>query len=169
MEEYLSFETFSPPKEFLKKPGKYSQQGEEYVIGKLLEKFKIEKGSCCEFGAWDGKHLSNVFHLIEKGWKGVLIEGDVKKFNKFIPSLEKNYNVTCIPKFVGYNEWKPENKLDNLLAETDLPVDFDILSIDVDGPDYFILRDIEVYKPKILILEYSPYSIGKEYVIYDLK
>lgn len=110
--------------------------------------------------------MSNVFHLIEKGWKGVLIEGDTKKFSKFIPGLEKNYNVTCIPKFVGYNEWEPENKLDNLLARTDLPIDFDILSVDVDGPDYFILRDMEIYKPKILILEYNSHDVGEAYIIY---
>ena len=29
-----------------------------------------------EFGAWDGKHLSNTFNLIEKGANSVLIEGE---------------------------------------------------------------------------------------------
>jgi hypothetical protein len=56
--------------------------------------------------------------------------------------------------------------LDNLLSKTDIPIDFDILSIDVDGPDYFILRDMEVYKPKILILEYNSWDIGVSYNIY---
>jgi hypothetical protein len=36
MEEYLTIETFSPPKNLLHTPGKYSQQGEEYVIKNLL-------------------------------------------------------------------------------------------------------------------------------------
>ena len=72
----------------------------------------------------------------------------------------------CISEYVGYNEWKPENKLDNLLKNTSLPIEFDILSIDVDGPDYFILRDMKIYKPKILILEYNSFDIGKEYIIY---
>lgn len=163
---YLTLETFSPSRKDLYKPGKYSQWQEEEVLKKLLKVLKIDKGTCCEFGAWDGKHLSNVFHLIENGWQGVLIEGDKEKFEEYTEELKNKYNIECISEYVGYNEWKPENKLDNLLKNTSLPIEFDILSIDVDGPDYFILRDMEIYKPKILILEYNSFDIGKEYIIY---
>jgi hypothetical protein len=166
MTEYLTLQTFSPDKNNISKSGKYSQWQEEIVLEKLLNLLKIDNGTCCEFGAWDGKHLSNVFHLIEKGWKGVLIEGDSKKFAKYTEELQRNYNVECISKYVGYNEWNPQNKLDNLLKNSQLSFDFDILSIDVDGPDYFILRDMDVYKPKIIILEYNSFDIGKEYIIY---
>ena len=68
--EYLTLKTFSPITENCKKSGKYSQWQEEETLKKILNILNIKNGSCCEFGAWDGKHLSNIFHLIEKGWYG---------------------------------------------------------------------------------------------------
>ena len=42
-----------------------------------------------EFGCWDGKHLSNSWHLIKDlGWRGVLIEADSSKFDE----LQANYH-----------------------------------------------------------------------------
>jgi hypothetical protein len=48
----------------------FSQNGEDGVIEYILDKLNITSGTCCEFGAWDGKHLSNTFNLIKnKDWK----------------------------------------------------------------------------------------------------
>lgn len=161
----LTLKTFSPIKKKHQK-GKYSQWQEEETLKIILNILGIKNGSCCEFGAWDGKHLSNVFHLIEQSWYGVLIEGDKKKFDKFKITLENNYNVDCISSYVGYNEDLPECKLDILLKNTKLPIDFDILSIDIDSSDYFVLRDMDLYKPKILILEFNNWDTGYNYHIY---
>jgi hypothetical protein len=165
-QQFLTLDTFSPKTEDLHSGGKYSQHQEEQTLKKILELLNINNGSCCEFGAWNGKYLSNVFHLIEKGWYGVLIEGDKDKFDNFKVDLEAKYNVDCISSYVGYNEELPECKLDILLKNTKIPKDFDILSIDIDSYDYFVLRDLEEYNPKILILEYNDWDTGYEYHIY---
>ncbi len=59
---------------------------------------KNSKGSgsiccVCEFGPWDGKHLSNTFYLVEKGYRSVLLK--VILFN--LPDceiLQTNLNVS---------------------------------------------------------------------------
>lgn len=43
--------------------------------------------------------------------------------------------------------------MDNLLKNTEIPYDFDILSIDIDGYDYYIWKSLINYKPKIVIIE----------------
>ena len=56
---------------------KYSQNGEDGVLQEILKRLNIKKGWVCEFGAWDGKHLSNTFNLVEKkNFQAVYIEGN---------------------------------------------------------------------------------------------
>jgi nitrogen regulatory protein PII-like uncharacterized protein len=130
----------------------FSQNGEDGVIEYLFNYFEIENGSFCEFGAWDGIYLSNTYNLLKnKNWKGVYIEGDSEKYKKLI-ELKEIYNdkVQTINSYVSY---KGENKLDNLLKNTFLDKNFDLLSIDIDGMDYHIWKAVEEYKPKLVIIE----------------
>jgi hypothetical protein len=53
--------------------------------------------------------------------------------------------------FVDYND--TENSLDNLLSKTNIPVDFDVLSIDIDSYDYQVWKSLKNYSPKIVIIE----------------
>ncbi len=136
----------------------YSQHGEDGILAYLIDKLNIHQGWCCEFGAWDGKRFSNTFNLIEnKNWKGVLIEADIIKFRqlqKTIKKLKYPKNVILRNKIVHYLPGKG-TLLDNILSNTPIIKDFDILSIDVDGPDYHIWKSLTNYRPKIVIIEHS--------------
>jgi hypothetical protein len=47
----------------------YSQFGEDGMIRKALELLPDVPRWCVEFGAWDGRHLSNTHRLmVEEGW-----------------------------------------------------------------------------------------------------
>ena len=46
-----------------------------------------------------------------------------------------------------------ENSLDNLLSKTNIPIDFDVLSIDIDSYDYQVWKAVKVYQPKMVIIE----------------
>ena len=105
----------------------------------------------CEFGAWDGIHLSNTFNLVEKGFNAVFIEGDVNKYNDLLNTVKKYKNIIPLNAFVDYND--SENSLDNLLSKTNIPIDFDILSIDIDSYDYQVWKSLKKYNPKIVIIE----------------
>ena len=67
----------------------YSQNGEDGIVEELLKRLNINTGWVCEFGAWDGIHLSNTFNLIKKGFNGVLIESDNQKYKDLIKDPEK--------------------------------------------------------------------------------
>ena len=129
----------------------FSQNGEDGIIEELLKRLEINNGYVCEFGAWDGIHLSNLFNLVKKGFNAVFIEGDNNKYTDLLKTVEKYPNITPINAFVDHND--TENSLDNLLRKTNIPIDFDILSIDIDSYDYQVWKNLNIYKPKLVIIE----------------
>jgi hypothetical protein len=130
----------------------YSQNGEDGVIELLTDFLGIKAGTFCEFGAWDGKHLSNTYNLLEnKNWKGVYIEGDKDKYTDLL-KLKGQYG-DRLETICSYVDYKGENILDNLLKDTFLEKNFDLLSIDVDGIDYHIWKALLNYRPKLVIIE----------------
>ena len=59
----------------------HSQCGEDGVLQEILRLLPDRDQWCVEFGAWDGKHLSNTCRLIEEEhYHAVLIEGNPVKF-----------------------------------------------------------------------------------------
>jgi hypothetical protein len=131
----------------------YSQTGEDGVIEKILEVLPQNDKWCVEFGASDGLQWSNTRNLIEnKNFSAVLIEGNKTKFKKLERNYSQNTRVTTINRFVGFGE---EDGLDQILEETPLPIDFDLLSIDIDGNDYHVWKAISRYKPKVICIEFN--------------
>ncbi len=131
-----------------------SQKGEDGVIAKVLEVVGAREGWCVEFGAWDGKHLSNTYSLIaDKGFAAVLIEGSAKRFRALTETFRNNPKVIPINAFVGFGV---DDNLDAILAKTAIPVDFDVLSIDIDGNDYHVWKAVSRYRPKLVVIEYNP-------------
>ena len=134
----------------------YSQSGEDAIIKQLLllisESHSLSKW-CVEFGAWDGKFLSNTFNLVENySYKGIYIEGSKKHFINLKKNMQP-FEVICLNNYIGIDKC---NNLDYILSTTPIPADFDILSIDIDGCDFYILESIKKYRPKIIIIEYNP-------------
>ncbi len=132
----------------------FSQFGEDGIIEEIFNVLPAQDSyHCVEFGAWDGIFLSNTHHLIKnKGWNGVLIEANEKKFE------ELKINCSVLEKAILIHrkvDFEGENRLDEILAQTNVPLDFDLLSIDIDGNDYHIWDSLSVYSPKLVVIEFN--------------
>ena len=131
----------------------HSQTGEDGVLAKILETLPERDQWCVEFGAWDGRHLSNTCNLIEnQGYSAVLIEADPKRFQDLLADRGKNPKIFGINRFVGFGS---DDSLDVLLKDTPIPVNFDLLSIDIDGNDYHAWAATSHYSPKVVCIEFN--------------
>jgi hypothetical protein len=133
----------------------YSQNGEDGIIQELILRMEIslENGWAVEFGAWDGMHCSNTFLLVkDHAWHAVYIEGDAARFNDLLNTAKDHPTITPINAFVERYRGQ-SNCLDNLLAQTTVPNDFDLLSIDIDSYDLDIWESLERYSAKIVVIE----------------
>jgi hypothetical protein len=132
----------------------YSEAGEDGIIKKILETLPSTDKWCVEFGAWDGRHASNTCNLIvNDDYSAILIEGDKAKFEKLRRNYKQKNNVITLNKFVGF---KDKNNLDHILKMMPLPLDFDFLSIDIDGNDYHAWKAMSIYQPKLVCIEFNP-------------
>lgn len=134
-----------------------SQFGEDGIIEYLFSKIGISNVPwCVEFGAWDGEYLSNTYNLVfNQGFNCVYIEGDSNKAKELKNKVSKlsNQKIFVLNNFV---ESQGRNSLDNLLKQTDIPKEFDLLSIDIDGIDYHVWKNFKDYNPKIILIEHNP-------------
>jgi len=131
-----------------------SQFGEDGILQRIFEILPDTNKWCVEFGAWDGKYLSNCYNLISNfDWNGVMIEANKNKFLQLKKTYEGNSKVYLINRFISFYG---KNTLDNVLRNTPIPKDLDLLSIDIDGNDYYIWESLEEYSPKVVIIEFNP-------------
>jgi hypothetical protein len=132
----------------------YSETGEDGIIKKILEILPSHDKWCVEFGAWDGQHASNTRNLIlNEDYSAVLIETDKAKFAKLQKNYAQNNKVITLNQIVGFER---KNNLDSLLKLTPIPLDFDFLSIDIDGNDFHVWKAISKYNPKVICIEFNP-------------
>ena len=96
-------------------------------------------------------YIFNKAQIKNNNYKAVLIEGDKKYYKK----LCKNFISDEIIKINKFVDFEGNNSLEKILQLTKIPKYFDLLSIDIDGCDYFIFKSLEIYRPKILCIEFN--------------
>jgi hypothetical protein len=137
-----------PPDDLLAcKSNTYSQNGEDGVIAAIFDRIGTTTRTCCEFGAWDGVHLSNCRRLILDGWSALMIEGDAERFRELVSCYAGNPSVACVHRFVDDGP----NSLDSIMREKGIG-ELDFLSIDIDGLDYEIFAALTV-RPRVICVE----------------
>lgn len=127
---------------------KYSQFGEDGIIAAIFERIGMANRWCFECGASDGVKLSNVRHLWEHGWECIQVECDREKFELLCLNSPGARNMLAK---VGDNEWT----LDTLLKVNEAPDDIDLVVLDIDGQEYWVLHDMERFTPRVLVVEYE--------------
>ncbi len=131
---------------------KYSQWGEDGIIEKIFNIIGTTSKIAIEFGANDGFYFSNTALLWStQGWHGVLIEGNKNDF----PTLVRNtqsFNCLPISEYIGIEE---HSNLEAILKKYNITDQIDLLSIDIDGNDYYIFDSLKTLHPRVIIVEHN--------------
>jgi len=121
--------------------GKYSQLNEEEILKKIFQNAGTTNKYFVEFGSGNGYSNSNTRHLKEKGWNGLMMDGF------FDGNIDEN----------RHKEFITAENICDLFRKHRVPDVFDLLSIDLDGNDLWILGAIlEEYSPRIIVAEFNP-------------
>lgn len=129
----------------------YSESGEDGILERLFELLQVSDGFFVEFGAWDGRRLSNSRLLAERGWGGILIEADEAHFAELRQNLASD-RVRAVQARVGLRD---ESALEAILDRSGCPDHIDLLSIDVDSDDLAIWLTLRRRRPTCVVIEFN--------------
>jgi len=124
----------------------YSQNDEDGVIEYLNTKLGIKNGYFVEFGVGPAGDCTieesglecNCRLLLQNGWRGLFMDGNIYPAEFCV----QNERITAL-------------NIDRLLKKYHVPLEPDLMSIDVDGQDFWIWMATS-YRPRIVIIEYNP-------------
>jgi hypothetical protein len=128
----------------------FSQRGEDGIIQYITNQLDIPNKIFVEFGVENYTESNTRFLLINNNWAGLVI--DNSKLNiRFIKKdfIYWKYDITAFQSFIT-----KENINELIGSYTDLQ-DIGLLSVDVDGNDYWIWQAIDVIRPRVVVCEYN--------------
>lgn len=130
--------------------GVYSQWGEDGILQHLIRNTKITQKSFVEFGVESYREANTRFLLVNDNWHGLIIDGSEAN----IRSVQKEdiywrHSLTAVQAFIT------RDNINDLISTNGFAGDLGILSIDIDGNDYWVWETITVAKPSIVVIEYN--------------
>ena len=139
----------------------FSQWGEDGIIDWVIKKFPNIPKSFLEIGTQDYKESNTRFLLINKNWDGFLIEGNDKEVKKI-----KSQRIYWKHQLKVKNEFITKENINNVIKKLNVPKKLGLLSLDIDGVDYWILKKLSILEPSIVICEYnSLYGLNKSITV----
>jgi hypothetical protein len=132
----------------------YSQWGEDGIIDYLTSNIKIDNNVFVEFGVGNYLESNTRYLLVNKNWSGLVIDGNYAN----VISIKSDpiywrYDLKAECNFIT------KDNINDILGKNDIKGDIGLLSIDIDGNDYWVWKDIEVIAPTIVVIEYN-YRFG---------
>lgn len=128
----------------------FSQWGDDGIIQYLISKIEIKHKTFVEFGVEYYTESNTRFLLINNNWSGLVIDGSDEHINYIKKdSIYWQHELFAIKHFIT-----AEN-IEGIIDETGFNEELGILSIDIDGNDYWVWKAIAKYKPVIVIVEYN--------------
>jgi len=132
----------------------YSQNGEDGIINYIFSKIDFTNKTFIEFGIENGRECNTANLSINNGWNGLLIDGDKKSIQE--ANSYYNNKITLMPNQVKImNRFITKDNINKIFTEAGINGEIDLLSIDIDGNDYWVLEAINAVKPRVIIAEYN--------------
>lgn len=128
----------------------FSNGNEDQILAKYIAELlpQDHDRTAVDIGAGDGIRWSNTYGLFLNGWQGLGIEFDSRKFVNLAQAYKYFSNV-----FPCRNRATPDNIVP-LLTAYEIQKDFSVLSLDIDGNDYWVLRAIlSQFRPQLIVTE----------------
>jgi hypothetical protein len=126
----------------------FSQNGEDGVLRFLLERLGVATRSFVEIGA-ERQEANCLLLALHQGWAGVFVDGDPDVAANLTGLLRHTADVRVV------NEMVDPATVDAATERWGVPADIDVLSIDVDGADYYVWEALHRVRARIVVIEYN--------------
>jgi hypothetical protein len=128
----------------------YSQNGEDGIIQRLIRKVPIERREFVEFGVESYREANTRFLLVNDNWRGLVLDGsetNIEYIRRDTVSWKHDLTALCV--FVD------RDNINSVLTGAGFVGDLGLLSVDIDGNDFWVWQAITCVQPRIVVAEYN--------------
>jgi hypothetical protein len=128
----------------------FSQRGEDGILQFIINRISIPNKIFIEFGVEDYTESNTRYLLVAKNWSGLVIDGSKSNINYIKEDfIYWKYDIRAVASFIT-----TEN-INDLIENYTTEKDIGLLSIDIDGNDYWVWDAINTINPRIVVCEYN--------------
>jgi hypothetical protein len=128
----------------------FSQWGEDGIIQQLIRRLPIERRIFVEFGVENYVESNTRFLLTNDQWSGLVIDGSPEHI-----AYIKQDTIYWASSLKAECAFIDKDNINQLLRSYGITGDIGLLSVDIDGNDYWVWQAIEAISPRIVICEYN--------------
>jgi hypothetical protein len=132
----------------------YSQNGEDGILLYLFSLLGTTNRRVVEICAGDGFECNAANLIVNHGWQALLVDGDtvqVSNGRQFYASCRNTW--VSPPIFI--QEWITAENVEATVARQGFGGSIDLLSLDLDGNDYWIWKALDCVVPRVVVIEFN--------------
>lgn len=128
----------------------FSQWGEDGIIDWLVERLPGIPRTFVEFGVEDYRESNTRLLLNLRNWRGLVMDGSQEHIDDIMrQDIYWRYDLTAKCAFID------RENVNDLIASSGISGEIGLMSIDIDGNDYWVWQSIDVVNPVIVVCEYN--------------
>jgi len=132
----------------------YSQNGEDGILLYLFSLIGTTNRLAVEICAGNGIECNTANLIINHGWRALLFDGDpanVESGRRMYAGLADTW--ISPPQLA--QAWVTRENVNDLVRQHGFTGAIDLLSIDLDGNDYWIWQALDAIQPRVVVVEYN--------------
>lgn len=129
----------------------FSQWGEDGIIDWLVGKIALPNHRFIEFGVENFAEANCRFLLQNRNWRGLVFDGSESNMRAL-----RNERLFWMHDLTAQARFITAENINSLIKDAGFAGPLGILSIDIDGNDYWVWKSIDCVDPAIVICEYNP-------------
>ena len=126
-----------------------SQNGEDGIIHEIFRRIGPGRRVFAEIGVGNGLENNTAF-LLAQGWTGFWIDGR----DTFVQAISGRPDLRggCLAWLVSH---VTRENVGGLFERLGMPVELDLLSLDIDQNTYYAWEGLSLYRPRVVVVEYN--------------
>lgn len=130
----------------------FSQFGEDGIIQYLIRQVQVpaQSRTFVEFGVESYDEANTRFLVLNDNWRGLIMDGSSSNMRRVRnSSIYWRHNIVAVDAFID------ADNINSLIKDAGFSGEIGLLSVDIDGNDYWVWEKIDVVNPIIVVAEYN--------------
>lgn len=132
----------------------FSQHGEDGILLYIFSLIGTSDRRAVEICAGDGVECNTANLVVNHGWTALMVDGDAHKLRFGRAFYARHLNTLHRPPRLVH-AWVDRDNVNALITSHGVKGEIDLLSLDMDGVDYWIWESISCIQPRVVVLEYN--------------